>query len=196
MYKEILTAIAIVLTLVGYVPYIRLILRGTVKPHVFSWVIWGAVTTIAFFGQLADGGGLGAWPIGLAGVLSIVVATLAYLKRADASITRLDWFFFVTALAGLPVWFLTSDPLWAVVISTTVDLLAAGPTLRKTYVNPFEEDPVFFSVSIARNVFALIALEHYSLTTMLFPVAICSVCAALIVIIMWRRPILKAENES
>jgi hypothetical protein len=190
IYKEIFTAIALVLALVAYVPYIRFILRGQVKPHVFSWVIWGAVTSIAFFGQLADGGGLGAWPIGLAGLLSIVVAVLAYLKKSDMSITRLDWVFFLMAIAGLPIWFMTSDPLWAVVISTTVDLLAAGPTVRKTYANPYEEDPVFFSVSIVRNVFALIALEHYSVTTMLFPLAICAVCMVLVVIIFWRRRVL------
>jgi hypothetical protein len=194
MYKEILTAIALVLALVAYGPYIRLILRGQVKPHVFSWVIWSVVTSIAFFGQLADGGGLGAWPIGLAGALSIVVAVLAYLKKSDKSITRLDWVFFLTAIAALPIWFMTSDPLWAVVISTTVDLLAAGPTVRKTYVNPFEEDPVFFSISIVRNVFSLIALEHYSVTTMLFPIAICAVCAVLIVIIVWRRRALTTET--
>jgi hypothetical protein len=39
--KELLSAVAIALTFALFVPYVRGILRGDLKPHVFSWVIWG-----------------------------------------------------------------------------------------------------------------------------------------------------------
>ena len=37
--KEILSAIAIAITLVAFVPYIRAILSNKIRPHVLSWVI-------------------------------------------------------------------------------------------------------------------------------------------------------------
>jgi len=48
MLKETLSALATGLTLLAFLPYILRILSGTVRPHVFSWVIWGTTTFIVF----------------------------------------------------------------------------------------------------------------------------------------------------
>ena len=190
MYKELYSAIAIALTFIAFFPYIRSILKEETKPHVFSWVIWGSTTFIVFLAQLKDGGGIGAWPIGVSGLITIYVAFLAYLKKSDKTITLIDWCFFLSAMASLPTWYFTSDPLWAVVILTAVDLLGFGPTLRKAYFHPYEENLTFFSIFMARNLIVIMALEYYSLTTVLFPAVIAGACFALIVIVMFRRRIL------
>jgi len=93
-YKAGLSAIAIALTLFAFVPYIRSLVTGATKPHVFSWVIWGITTVIAFFAQVEGKGGVGAWPIGVSGTITCGIAVLAYLKRGDIAITKADWFFF------------------------------------------------------------------------------------------------------
>ncbi|MBK8163995.1 MAG: hypothetical protein IPK65_12965 [Gammaproteobacteria bacterium] len=185
--KELLSAIAIALTLAAFLPYIRSIVKGEIRPHVFSWVIWGSTTFVVFLAQLADGGGAGAWPIGISGGITIVIAVLAYIKRADTTITKLDWLFFTLALWSLPLWYATSDPLWAVVILTFVDVLGFGPTVRKAYHFPRSESPLFFGLFAARNLLVILALEHYSLTTVLFPAAIAIACALLIGLIFHRR---------
>ena len=190
MYKELYSAIAIALTFIAFFPYIRSILKEETKPHVFSWVIWGSTTFIVFLAQLKDGGGVGAWPIGVSGLITIYVAFLAYLKNSDKTITLIDWCFFLSAMASLPTWYFTSDPLWAVVILTAVDLLGFGPTIRKAYFHPYEENLTFFSIFMARNLIVIMALEYYSLTTVLFPAVIAGACFALIVIVMFRRRIL------
>ena len=169
-YKEILSAIAIALTFAAFVPYIRTIIGGTTKPHVFSWVIWGSTTFAVFLAQLEGKGGVGAWPIGVSGSITIFIAWLAYLKQADITITRTDWLFFISALSSLPLWYFTSDPLWAVVILTTVDVLGFGPTFRKAYSSPHSESLLFFALFAVRNILVILALEHYSVTTVLFDV--------------------------
>ncbi|MDD5125053.1 hypothetical protein [Methylovulum sp.] len=58
----------------------------------------------------------------MSGAISILIAILAALKQSDI-ITKTDWLFFAATLSSLPFWYLTSDPLWAVVVLTTVDLL-------------------------------------------------------------------------
>jgi hypothetical protein len=136
-YKELLSAIAIALTFAAFIPYVRAIITGTTKPHVFSWVIWGSTTFVVFLAQIEDKGGAGAWPIGVSGVITIVIAFLAYLKRADITTTKTDWVFFVSALSSLPLWYFTSDPLWAVIVLTTIDVLGFGPTARKIYSFPY-----------------------------------------------------------
>lgn len=188
MSKELLSAIAIALTFALFLPYIRSIHRGSLKPHVFSWVIWGLGTLIVAFAQLVGRGGLGAWVIGVSGLISIYIALLAYLKRGDTVITPTDWAFFGAALCALPCWFFTSDPLWAVVTLTLVDLLGFAPTIRKAHAHPHDESVSFFALAAIRNLLVILALEHYSLTTVLFPAAVGFACLLLAVLLTyWRR---------
>jgi len=189
--KEVLSVIAITLTFIAFIPYIRSILQGKTKPHAFSWIIWASVTFIVFLAQLADKGGVGAWPIGVSGLITLYVAVLAYIKKSDNMITKKDWLFFITAMTALPLWYFTSNPLWAVIILTTVDLLGFAPTFRKAYSRPYEEQLTFFALMASRNLIAIMALEHYSLTTILFPAATALACILFIQMVMLRRTIIK-----
>lgn len=186
-YKQLLSIAAGFVTFAAFFPYVRSILRGGVTPHVFSWIIWGTTTFLVFFAQMAAGAGIGAWPIGLSGAISIAIAFLAYQRRGDSTISRIDWCFFVGAMASLPVWYLTSDPTLAVVVLTMVDLLGFGPTVRKAHSHPYSESLVFFGLFTARNGMVLIALESYSVATVLFPLAIGIACICLMLLIAFRR---------
>jgi hypothetical protein len=185
--KEFLSAVAIALTFIAFFPYIRSIMNGAIKPHVFSWIIWGTTTFVVFLAQLEDNGGAGAWPIGVSGSIAIFIALLAYMKRTDISITKTDWLFFVSAMSSLPFWYFTSDPLWAVVVLTTVDVLGFGPTVRKAYIFPHSESLLFFALFTARNIIVMMALENYSTTTVLYPAVIAAACAALMAMVTYRR---------
>jgi hypothetical protein len=187
MSKELYSAAAMALTLIAFMPYIRSIRKGETKPHVFSWIIWGLTTCVVFLAQLADDAGLGAWPVGVSGVITIYIAWLAYKQHADDAITRSDWAFLIAALSALPVWFFTSDPMWAVIVLTLVDVLGFGPTLRRGYAHPQEESLSFFGMFVLRNALVLLALEHYSVTTVLFPAAVGVGCVLLIFLVAWRR---------
>ncbi len=195
MYKELLSAVAIALTFAIFLPYIRSVHRGQTKPHVFSWVVWGLGTFIVFFAQLADKGGIGAWSIGVSGCITCYIASLAYLKRSDTNITQADWAFFLAALSALPLWFLTSDPLWAVVVLTIADIVGFGPTVRRSYIRPYEESVSFFALGSARNLLVVLALEHYSVTTVLFPAAVGLACIFLAIFLLYRRQVFAGNNK-
>jgi hypothetical protein len=192
MSKEHLSVAAIAVTFVLFVPYVRSVHRGHTKPHVFTWVIWGLGTLTVFAAQMAGGAGVGAWPIGISGLISSYIAVLAHLKRDDATITGADWAFLVAALSALPFWFLTADPLWAVVTLTVVDLIGFGPTVRRAYRHPHAEHAGFFALSAGRNALVILALERYSLTTVLFPAGVGVACALLVLMLVWRRASLGA----
>lgn len=192
-YKELLSIIAIVLTFISFFPYIRSIMLGQVKPHVFSWVIWGVTTLAVFAAQLQGQGGAGAWPIGVSGLITMYVAFIAYLKKSDSIITRTDWIFLVLAMLSLPLWYITADPLSAVILLTFVEVLGFGPTLRKAYHFPFEKSLFFFLLIIIRYLVSIVALEHYSLTTVLFPAVASISCLLLVIVVIYRRRAVKPE---
>ncbi len=186
-FKAILSAVAIGLTLLAFIPYISSIVKGTTKPHVFSWVIWGTTTFVVFLAQLEDHGGIGAWPIGVSGIITILIACLAYGKRSDISITRSDWLFFMLAMTALLLWYLLEDPLWTVVVLTVVDTIGFIPTVRKVYHTPYSEPLSFITLFFVRNILVILALEHYSVTTVFFPAVIALDCLLLMTLITIRR---------
>ena len=187
MYKDLLAAAAIVLTFVAFVPYVRSIHAGRTRPHAFSWIVWGLGTFVVFLAQIADGGGSGAWPTGVSGVITACIAVLAYRSRSDTSITKVDWIFLGVALAALPCWLATSNPLVAVVLLTGMDLAGFAPTFRFAFLNPHDEHIGFYSLGALRNAVAIAALQHYSLTTVLFPAAVGIACALFVAMVAYRR---------
>lgn len=182
-----LSAAAMVLTFVAFVPYFRSIFAGTTRPHVFSWVVWGTNTSVAFVATLSAGGGAGAWAVGFSAAITLAVAGLAWARRADVHITRVDWLFFLAGLAALPLWFVASDPLWAIVLVTAVELLGFGPTMRKSWHQPWSEPVSFLAILVARNALVIAALEQRTPTTVLFPAAMAGACILLIGILVVRR---------
>jgi len=190
--QEIASLAAIVLTFVAYAPYLATIRTGVTRPHYYSWLIWSLTTAVVFVAQLSAEGGVGAWPTGVSAAITIYVTWLAWRLHGDTQATRLDQAFLGMALLSLPLWLLTADPLWAVVILTTVDVLGFGPTLRKAWHLPWEESLLFYALFTVRSALSVLALESLNLTTLLFPVAMVLACLVVCALLWWRRRVLPA----
>lgn len=185
--KQALSASAFLVTIALFAEYIRSIRVAETVPHVFSWSIWAGGTIIVFLAQLAGGGGVGAWPIGFSGCITAYIAYLAYRKRHHSSVRPVDWVFFGLAASALPAWWLASDPLWAVILLTSADVIGFGPTVRRAYHHPHHEHAGFFALGALRNLLVVLALERYSWTTVLFPAAVGVACLGLACLLYIRR---------
>jgi hypothetical protein len=186
-HKEWLSLLTTLLTIVSFVPYIRSIVKKETKPHVFSWVIWGVTTCLVFAAQLSAGGGVGAWPTGLSGLISIIIAILAYRYKSDIAITGADWLCLIGAGLSILTWSVTSDPFWAVLLLTIIDTLGFLPTVRKCYHHPFEENMSMYVIVFIRNLIGILALETYSPTTILFPAVMSLSIALAVPMVLFRR---------
>lgn len=107
-----LALVAVAMTVVGYFFYFRDIFANKTKPHAFSWLVWASLTGIAFFGQLSDNAGPGAWVTAVTAVIAFIIFALA-IKKGEKDITRSDKLNLLGAGAALVLWFITSDPLLA-----------------------------------------------------------------------------------
>lgn len=185
-YKVILGAIAAVMTFVAHIPYIVTILRGTNKPHMFTWIIWTLLTVIVLAAQITGGAGPGAWSTGVVLIPCLVITALSF-TRGEKNITRADWAMFLAGLAAIPAWIVTSDPLWAVVIVVVIDALAFGPTFRKAWWKPFEENSTMYGVNIIRHSFSIAALAIYTPVTALYPIMLWVMNTAMWAMLTTRR---------
>ncbi len=184
--KEILTILAIIIGIISYIPYFVGIFKKTVKPHPFTWFIWATLTGIAFFAQLSDGGGVGSWVTGFTALVSFSFVLLS-IKYGFKGITKSDWFTFIAGIISIPVWILTNNPLWSVVIITVIDALAFFPTFRKTWKEPSTEPAITYLLSSLKFFIALFALETITLTTFLYPFSLVLMNTAFVFMLVYRR---------
>lgn len=188
MDKEIVGILALLISVAHYAPYLHAIRKGTAKPHAFSRLIWGLTAAIAFCGQLAGGGGPGAWATGVIAIASFVIVGLSYSScRRCRQIKRSDWAALIAALAAIPLWLATRDPLWSVLLVTAINVIGYYPTFRKSWHLPHEEMIYAFSIGCLKAVVSLLALERYSVVTVVFPLSFCVCDAILVAMLIWRR---------
>lgn len=167
-WKIIFGFIATAMTFVAHVPYIVAIMRGTNRPHMFTWIIWTLLTVIILAAQILGGAGPGAWSTAAVLIPCVVITALSF-TRGEKNIARSDWVMFAMGLLAVLAWALTSNPLWAVVIAVVIDAFAFGPTFRKAWHKPHEENSTMYGVNIIRHLFSVAAIAVYTPVTALYP---------------------------
>lgn len=188
--KVVVAIISIVMTLVGYSFYFRDIFAGKTKPHAFSWLVWAALTGIAFAGQITSGGGAGSWVTFVTALISGIIFFLA-LQRGEKHITLSDKFNLAGAAFALILWFFTNDPVSAIILVTVIDFLGFVPTIRKSYMKPHEETLIHYVFAGSKFVLAIIALQKYTVVTWLYPASLVLSNLLFVVMLVVRRRKLK-----
>ncbi|MBU6475592.1 MAG: hypothetical protein KGL10_04565 [Alphaproteobacteria bacterium] len=184
--KEIIGGLAVAFGLVSGALYLWQIFKRAVRPHAFSWIIWGMLAVISFAAQWVEKAGPGSWAMGFSALLCFVIAA-ASIFYGEKNVTRGDWIAFITALLAIPVWRMTHDPLWAVVIASCIDAVAFYPTFRKSWHRPHEEGLAAFSIYALQMMLSIAAMEKYTLTVVLYPATILVLNLTLIPALLYRR---------
>lgn len=169
--KNIIGITAVVLTFIGYVPYIRDVFKGKTTPHVYSWFLWGFVTFIAFGIQFSAGGGTGTYVTLTASVLCIIVCIIGFTRKGEKDIKPIDTIFLILAFVALGLWLIAKQPAVSAVLATSIDLLGFAPTIRKSWNKPYTETLSFYLLNTLRFMLAVFALQTYAITTALYPIA-------------------------
>ncbi len=169
--KNAVGVLAIILTFIGYVPYIKDVVSGKTVPHIYSWFLWGFVTFIAFALQVSAGGGIGTFVTLTAALLCTVVFIIGFTKKGKKDITRLDTLFFFSALAALGFWLIAKQPVISAILTTGIDLLGFAPTIRKSWNKPYTETLSFYILNTIRFLLAVFSLQRYTIVTALYPLA-------------------------
>ena len=188
-YRDILGALATLIAFISYVPYVWTIFTGKTKPHGFSWLVFSVLMFIGFAAQVSDGAGAGAWVTGFSAAICALIAALALFKGTFTP-TRSDWAAFIGSLAAIPLWLMTEDPVYSVILITIIDTLAFYPTFRKAYDAPREELLFTYLLSGIKFILAFVALENFSLVTALYPASLIIMNWLFIAVVLWRRRIL------
>ena len=169
--KNILGIVATILVFIGYIPYLRDMMKGKTKPHLYSWILWAFVTAIAFALQFTGGAGSGSFVTLAAALMCLAVIALGLTQKNKIKIIKMDTVFLVLAFIALGLWLIARQPVLSIILATIVDLLGFVPTIRKSWNQPYSENLPFYYLNSARFGLAVIALQTYSMVTALYPIS-------------------------
>ncbi len=187
--KEVIGAIAVILTFAAYIPYYRDIFKGKTRPHIYSWSLWGLLTVLLVALQIKGGAGPAVWVTAAAGVLCIGVVLLS-LKKGKKDITRSDTVVAILSVIAMFFWLIIDQPIVSIILVIIADMLAFIPTVRKSYNQPHSETLSLYVTNAIRFGLALLAVEHYTFLSTSWIVAwICGNTLLSILLVVRRRQV-------
>jgi hypothetical protein len=186
MLKDVLTILTIALGIVAYIPYLKDLIFGNTKPHIYSWLVWTILNITLFSIQFNNGAG----PISFIYLVTGVICTVIMLFGIGdgiRNITKLDGLFLVLSLVSLGMWVIAKEPLISAILISIVNVVALLPTIRKSWINPFEETLSTYVLSTIRTVLTVLLFETYSLVTLLSHIVGIIITTIFCIILIVRR---------
>ena len=184
--KEILSFIGMFLAVYGLIPYYKGIFARTNKPHAFSWMIFAIVTGIATVVQFAEDAGPGKWILALNSFMCLTIALLA-IRFGEKDIRRTDWVALAFAFLAIPLWVMTNNPLWAVLIAMGIEVSAYYPTIRKSWHKPYEEVAQTWFIGGFMFLISVAALDKIVFVSAAYPAFVATLNFILVAILLYRR---------
>lgn len=190
--KTILGYLATILVFLGYIPYLRDIVKGKTKPHIYSWFLWCFVTLIAFALQYTAGAGSGSFVTLAAALMCIAVITMGFVHKSTIKIVFIDSVFLVLALGAVGLWLIAKQPILSTILVTLIDVFGFLPTIRKSWNKPFTETLSFYFLNTLRFLLAIFSLQQYSVVTALYPISWMLINFVFAWMLIVRRKVVKA----
>lgn len=164
----IISILAVALTVFGLSTYLIQAIKGQVKPHAITWLLWSMVPLIIAIIQISQNVGPAvAVPI-VTGLISLLISGHAFIKGSKG-FTRSDKVFSVLSVASLAAWFATQSSGLAVILLTLTDMVAFGPTVHKAWHDPHSEHWFMYGVCALKNTLALLIMQNYTFANVFYP---------------------------
>ncbi len=179
--------ISAALSTVAYLPYIRDTLAGRTKPQRASWLIWSALSIIAFASQAYEGATGSIWFAGAQVLGTVIICVLSVRRGVGGFLSRRDAGILGLAAFGLVAWYLTDTAAYALAITISISLLGGSMTVLKAYQSPNSETLSTWLVSFFASACAILAVGSPDWVLLAYPVYLFTLNGAIVVATMAGR---------
>src|SRR5580698_8376481 len=124
-FKDLMGALAVVITLVAYGIYVWQTLRGEARPHPLSWLIFGILTGTAYLVQVDEAAGPGSWVMGITAVVYLLLCLMSFW-RGERAFPWYEWAFLFAAVVTFIFYLLSRQPTISAMLAATVSVLGFG----------------------------------------------------------------------
>ena len=150
--------------------YLVASLRGRVQPNKVTWLIWAIAPMISAFAAFSAGVTWAALPVFCSGLGPFLIFLSSFVnKKAYWAMGRIDYICGAVSLLALLAWYMTQDPVVAIVLSLLSDFLAALPTLIKGWKFPETEKGFLYLGSVISSLTSFTEIKQWTVTQIAFP---------------------------
>ena len=169
-FKSVMGVLSVIIMVIAYAVYMWQTARSEdVRPHPFSWFLWGFVTAVVYLVQITQK--RRTRKLGCR-----VYGNLLLSDRHTQSSSNTDGVsrYLIGCQLLLGCWY--SDTTWLLrirpsqrILATITDVIGYGSTIKKGWVEPHKDSATSFALNSLKFVPSLFALQAYSLATWLYP---------------------------
>ncbi len=98
----------------------------------------------------------------------LFVAFLAFFI-GEKDYKKSDWAALIICSLSIPLWKFTDNPMLALAIIVTIDILSYWPTMRKSFNKPHTEPPISAVISCVRYLFMILAVPEPAWGNIVYP---------------------------
>ena len=157
-----------VFTVLCFVPYIITILQGKTKPNRATWWVWGLNGSVLCLGNLAAGADYTLLPLVCAVAAQLCISILS-IKHGEGGWNRFDRRCLIASGISFILWRILNYDLIAIVLPLLIDIIAALPTLKKSYFKPETEDLLTYVLYTIGGFFTVLAVQEWSFAIAITP---------------------------
>lgn len=188
MLPEYFAIIGAVIGTLGGLYYLYDTITGKAQPNRVTWLLWGIFPLVIFVAQRAQGIAEISWTSFVAGFTPLLVVAASFFnKKAYWKSAPRDYYLMAAALIGIILWAITDNPNLALLFSLVADILAAIPTLIKSYSHPHSESWIGYTISAVGFGISLLSVQVFDFENAAFVAYIFVLNATLVVLASRRR---------
>jgi hypothetical protein len=176
-----------VLTIVGYLPYVRDTLRRETQPDRASWLIWSVLGTLSFGSQIYEGATSSLWFAFIQVAGTILVFTLSISLGAGQYLSRKNRMIFLAACVGLVAWYLTESAVYTLAINISISLLGGSVTVLKAYEDPNSETLSTWLFMLTASVLAVLSVGEMDWVILAYPLYLMTLYSSIVMAVLLGR---------
>jgi hypothetical protein len=187
MISENFVWVALVIDFLGGINYLVYTIQGKVKPNRISWFLWGIIPLIAFIAQVKQGVGLQSLFTLVIGLTPLLVFFATFMnKKSSWKITKLDITCGGISVLGLILWIFTGVGNIVIFFSILADLMAALPTVVKSYYSPESENYLVYLATMIASGIILLTIRGWNFQTYGYPLYVFVICIIFVLLIKFK----------
>lgn len=156
---------------ISFVPYVVSIFSGHARPERASWFIWAVLGGITFSAQLAKGASHSLWLPGLQTFGDALVFVLS-IRYGLGGFARRDRIALAFAGLGLLLWYVTKEPLPALLIAIATDAAGVVLTVMKSGEHPDTEPASTWALTALAGLLATFSVGFSDPALSIYPLYI------------------------
>jgi len=165
-----LVFVGAIIHLIGVSLYIKAMFKRKVKPNKVTWLMWSVAPLIGTFAALSAGVGLAVIPLFMMGVGSLLVFIISlFRKNSYWKVNKFDYICGILSVLALVLWYITKEPIIAIIFSILSDFFAAVPTIIKAWKYPETESSSAYIAALLSALTSFAAIKVWNFESLAFP---------------------------